>query len=269
MNLVDRWVIYTNNYCNLHCELCNTGGGQPMGATPFTAEKWDLDLDDLRKFVALIPAGSRMRLCGGESTAMKISKLEDTIRIIHDAGHEPAMITNGYGLFHVDPEVLQMLANVVIDNHIVNARLALECDAYLTSLGIKHKVGTMAWRHFDLLEAESIKRHTEYAGQRCFLWLFRPALYKGVIIPCCAMHMLKEGGVDVVEHLRRAGWHINNPDFLNLFLKEQGRKISGQATAFDPYIDNLCRFECWQPHFRDGPWVAITEKPNDIVRKPF
>lgn len=268
MNLIDRWVIYTNNYCNLHCEFCNTGGEYPMGATPFTAEKWDLDLNDLIKFVDMVPP-ARMRLCGGEPTAMKISKLEAAIRIIHEAGHEPAMITNGFGLFHIDPEVLQMLANVVIDNHTVNARLALECDAYLLSLGVEHKVGTMAWRHFDLLEAERTKRDTEYAGQRCYLWLYRPALYKDVIVPCCAMHLLKAGGTDVVEHLRDAGWHVDNPEFLSLFIEAQIRKMSNRSTSPDPYIDNLCRYECWQPHFRDGPWKPITAKPNDVERRPF
>jgi len=266
--MIDRFVIYTNNYCNLHCELCNTGGDKPMGATPFTEKRWDLDLADLRKFVKLIPPGFRMRLCGGEPTAMKISKLEEAIRIIHEAGHEPAMITNGYGLFHIDPEVLQMMANIVIDNHTVNARLALECDAYLLSLGVEHKVGTMAWRHFDLLEAERTKRDTEYAGQRCYLWLYRPALYRNVVVPCCAMHLLKAGGTDVVEHLEDAGWHVDNKNFWNLFMKEISMHLSGR-TSFDSYLDNLCRFECWQPHFRQGPWVPITAKPNDVERRPF
>jgi len=237
MSSVQRWVVYTNNYCNLSCVKCNTGCDKPYGSTPFRESKYDIPLNELELLLMRLPLNTEIRLVGGETTAMSLSTLVALFDLIHEYNCTVSLLTNGYRLRRLLCEDL-FSANdsVTLDNHGVNENMIQNCVHDLQRRNIMYEViDTLI--HYDL---ESAIPYSQ--GLRCDQWFTKPSLYDGVIYPCCSMMTLKGGMRDTWGTLKELGWTVYNPSWYELFL----------GAVLPPSIHHRCLYECFLPNLKMG-----------------
>jgi len=248
LDLVQRWVIVTNNYGNLHCEKCSAGCNLPMGSTVFRRKRYDLKIDDLNLFLETIPAQQEIRLTGGETTCMPMKTVVKMMDAIQTHGHRSSLLTNGYAL----PELLEetTLYHVTLNNHGTNQKRVDECVIALERHGIMYEV-IETKHHYDLWEAS---KHND--GGRCDQWFTKPALYDRVLYPCCSLMFVKGGSRLLWHELYRHGWNIYNPDWLKLFEKADYPQI----------VDKTCLEDCYMPGMKKTKPFIITRKHNDVLR---
>lgn len=245
---IEHLVYYTNNYCNLHCEKCSTSQKQ------FAVPRYDVKLQEVRAFMKnLGETKLHIRLEGGESTAMDLGHLENIIGTINNHGHKISLITNGYAVHKMNPNYLRVLDYVLLDDHNINQEAIARAQAFLKKNGISFKNRKM-WRHYDLEEAA---RHKENQGHSCWRWLKVPAVWDGVLFPCCPLP-LTTGNRLAQRLLKQEGWSVYNPRLLEAISKPQ------QLPA---RLLEVCHTKCWFPNLEHGSIHWITRKTYDDILK--
>lgn len=255
---VDRWILFTNNRCNLHCEMCSSGCNRSIGTHPFQAMAWEVDVDDVALFLGHLRQLNKkqeIRLLGGETTMLPWKKLYLIINMIKTEGHSLSLLTNGFGLPIMDLEQLQKIDRIVLNDHGPNHQIIGECVDRLHDLGhtdfevIRHKY------HYNLEESAA---HVQNKGKNCFQWLTLPAIYDRVLYPCCSMMQLKEGQRDSWMSLKRSGWHLDNPSLMTDIQ---------DLSSLKPMIFQRCFNECYMPDIHLGTKIQLTSKPEDHPRR--
>lgn len=253
---VNRWIILTNNYCNLNCEKCSTGSNRTVGSHPFQSMSWTINPQDVAHFLwHLSPRKTEIRLLGGETTAMPWDTLYDIIDLIKTDEHKLSMLTNGFGLQRMARSALTAFDNFVLNAHGTNDLVIRECEDLLRTYEIPFETIRHGY-HFDLEEAAA---HVLNKGRNCHQWLSLPCLYDKVIYPCCSMMQLKEGKRDTWASLKRSGWHLENPKLMTDIL---------DMSTLEPMIFQRCFNECYMPDIHRGRRYKITPKDRDQLRRP-
>lgn len=246
---VQRWVVVTNNYCNLHCEACCTSCHLPLGSTVFGDKRYDIPIWELDQFLRMMPANQEIRLVGGETTCMPQYMVSAMIFLIRKHGHRSSLLTNGYAL----PELLEVSKPdyVTLDDHGINHERVAECAESLESRGVPYEV-VETLVHFDLEDAAKYND-----GVRCDEWFTKPALYNRVIYPCCSMMLINGGSKHLRYSLYEAGWTIDNPWWVQQF----------KESELPAMADEYCLKRCYMPKIWKGKPYNITLKHNDVLRK--
>lgn len=183
-------------------------------------------------------------LTGGEPTAIDHGKLEKICDLIHDQGHNIAIMTNGFRLTPTE-----WYDYVVLDRHGINDGDIAKWEHHLKQT--KHEnyeVLDTLW-HIDI--PYSLEDNiTE--GARCRAWMNSITLWKDVIYPCCnIMHMAAwdgDFGKKLAPSLRDAGWNVYNPDLVET-IRNWRETLPGEAFR-------VCSIKCWK-NCSKTKWVKI------------
>ena len=223
------------------------------GSTPFRDKKWEANPSSLRLLLKHLSI-PELRLCGGEPTAMPLQKLE---RMIEDCwlNHTPvSLITNGYGVMKMTPEVLQKLKYIILDDHGVNHNHVEDCCVFCKNLGIEAGI-LKRYKHDNIWAAA---QHPENKGKSCDCWLRLPVVYDGVIYPCCTMPYHNYGRRDTWYALKEAGWSIWNPNL---------REILDDIEDIPKLVIKSCLYECYGPNSNLGGIVDVTHQTGVRVKR--
>lgn len=243
-----RFILDTNNYCNLHCEWCIVNRGPEFNLSPDDAELV------CRQFKG-IGERNEHRLVGGETTCMPLDIVREIIEIFKAYDRNLSILTNGYNILGLEDNYLKKLNMVILDDHGINHNYLLKCRRHIQKLTIVKVRNKQV--HYNI--AQGIK--TSQGG--CRSWISSLTLSQGVIYPCCNLPALARYHEDakIAEDLVRAGWYLRNPELLNV-LADWRRSIS-------PYVQWVCQNRCWQPNLLKCDCYPITLKPNDVISKPY
>ena len=253
-DLIHRWVVFTNNYCNLHCQECSAFCDKPFGYNNFRDKKWDIKLLSLEMFLNGLPNKQySIRLTGGEPTAMDNGHLEDVLNMIHEKGHLPSITTNCYGIMNISDEVFEKIYHLDLDNHGYNLKAFNDAKNRAEAFGVEYRVLNVP-KHYIMKEAISASQ-----GRGCNNWIHLPGLYKGVVYPCSNSMLHFGGDLALRKELVNEGLIVSNTAWWRFF----------QKLKFSKRAHENCLYGCWVPGCREATWVPLTQKPNDVIQKPM
>jgi len=228
--------------------------------------KYEISLHEIEtfceKFKGVGDSGKGLhRLTGGEFTALPIEKIENIIETLHQYNRKVWIMSNGYNIMEINPEILKDVSKITLDNHGINAEALKKCREYLQKIKkgkfFPHIKSTK--RHYNL-EAD---RETAIEDKGCHRWMRAPTYFKGVFYPCCSLPCLDmfDKSTLIKDSMIDAGWTLDNSDIVET-MKEW-------KTTIPSYVIDQCLNSCWepQPDKKKRNRYLITLKPNDVIMK--
>lgn len=235
-----RFLVLTNNFCDLSCWGCSALSDRPFGSNPFRAERYTQPVKYVRKFLDLID-GYRpkywLRLSGGESSLCGPEYLKLLTELSHEHNRNISLLTNGARADEIDPHWFDFIH---LDEHIVNKDKIYSVAEYYKSVGFKRFQILTTKIHRDLgLQ----RKHHITKGLRCEAWLEAISLWRDTVYPCCVLPFLDGWNNNTVirDSLIENGWSINNPDLVDT--------IKRYVHTIPDEVVYACRYQCW----KDGP----------------
>lgn len=247
----EKFLIFTNSYCNLHCEFCSSSSNNLK-----KVGYWEISIEDVKRFCELfrgVGNNDYHRLVGGETTALPLNKFDRITQIFAEENKQLSILTNGFRLMRLNPNIVNRFKEIVLDDHGINSEHIKKCKIWLKKF-YNGKIHVRACDiHYDLEEA------IEYSnGFRCAL-MKTPTLYKSIIYPCCNMGYVADYHLDsrLPKEFERAGWSIQNDNLLET--------LKNWRKSLPKYAVEVCLHKCWQPNCNMATPYRITLKKHDVV----
>ena len=238
-----RFLVLTNNFCNMSCYCCSALCNHPIGSNPFRWKKHVTPLDEVDKFLDLIEdyrPDYWVRLSGGESTLCGPDYLEELCEIIHQHHRNASMLTNGARIQEVDPHWFEFIH---LDEHIVNEHQIYDSAEYFKQQGYKRFqiLTTKVHRNLALQRKDHVS-----PGLRCEGWMEAISLWRRTVYPCCVLPFLDGWNNDtkIRDSLLEAGWSIDNPDLAD-YMRDWKHTTPPQTVY-------ACTLQCW----KEGPNIV-------------
>ena len=251
-----RFLVLTNNFCNLSCWSCSALCNKPIGSNPFRQEKYITPLSNIERFLELIKDYRPkywIRLSGGEVTLCPVNHVEHIADLSHLYGRNISLLTNGANMLGIDPHLFEFIH---LDEHILNEKLIYQVADYFKSVGYKRYQILTTKVHRDL----NIQRRGHVTeGLNCSAMMQAISLWRDTIYPCCVLPFLDgwNGNTKIRDSLLKAGWSIFNDDLVD---------------TMDNYKDTLpedavyaCTNQCWH----NGPNKVYEPVSNPLRRIPI
>lgn len=270
MSVIKEFVLFVNNYCNLHCELCTALCNLPFSKDSKWLDrrsKWEVNLDEVSLFCERfkgVDEHKSLILTGGEVTALPTKKLKDLIDILHRYNRKTVLLTNGFNVLGIGKPHLNKISQITLNDHGINHGHIMKCKKYLKTFYKGHIRHSFQKDHWDLDATRKLKRNIGVMCHHRNTMRSRVEIIirNYVVYPCCALTGIETYNNDMKmsEELRKAGWTLKNPDLLET--------IRNFKETIPDYVKDQCLNHCWWPHKRVLPKVRITRNRNDVIRKP-
>ena len=232
-----RFLILTNNFCNLSCYSCSSQCNLPEGATPFRETNYVTPLRNIEKFLDLIE-GFRpqywLRISGGESTLCGPEYLREICELGHSHKRNISLLTNGARIKECDPHWFDFIH---LDEHIRNEKQIYDAARYFKEKGFSRFQILTTKVHRDL---ELQRRGHVSPGLHCEEWLNAISLYQDTVYPCCVLPFLDGWNRNTVirESCKASGFHVDNPTLL--------KSIENWKKGVHPNLVYACCLQCWK-----------------------
>jgi len=240
----NRFLVLTNNYCNMGCWSCSALCNRPFGSNPFRWEKHTTPLTSIERFLDLIE-GYRpeywIRLSGGETTLCGPEYLEELCEMVHQHGRNISLLTNGARMLECDPDWFEFIH---LDEHIINQPKIDECRAYFKEKGFKRYQVWVTKEHRDL---DLQRKDHITSGLQCSAHMEAITLWRDTLFPCCVSPFIDgwNGNTKVRDSMNAAGWNIDNPNLVET-MENWINTLQADAT-------HACQTQCW----KDGKKIAL------------
>ena len=233
----NRFLILTNNFCNLSCYSCSAQCNKPMGSTPFRETKYVTPIANIDKFLKLIE-GFRpdhwLRVSGGESTLCGPEYLQELSELAHSYKRNVSLLTNGARIKDCDPHWFDFIH---LDEHIVNEKQIYEAARYFKEVGFSRFqiLTTKVHRDLELQRTGHVS-----PGLNCEEWMRAISLYQDTVYPCCVLPFLDgwNGNHKIRESCKASEFTIDNPDLVQY--------INHWKTTVQPNLVYACSLQCWK-----------------------
>lgn len=237
-----RFLIITNNFCNMGCYSCSALCNRPIGSNPFRWKKHITPIEDISKFLKLIE-GYRpkywIRLSGGEVTLCPPEYVKEICELSHQHGRPISLLTNGAKIKDFNPHWFDFIH---LDEHTANEKNIYEVARHFKEINYPHFqiLTTKIHRDLELQRTNNVTK-----GLQCDAWLQAVSLWRETIYPCCVIPFLDGWNNDtkIRESLQEYGWSIHNPNLV--------QTMGNYRQTTPPQVAYACQLQCW----KDGPNV--------------
>lgn len=233
----NRFLIITNNFCNMACWSCSALCNRPIGSNPFRKVKEITPLENIKKFLDLID-GYRpdywIRLSGGEVTLCEPDYIKAICDLTHEHGRNISLLTNGARMDLVDPDWFEFIH---LDEHILNSQTIADTRERFKDIGYKRYQVWTTKEHRDL-ELQRTNHITK--GLRCEANMEAITLWRDTMYNCCVLPFLDgwNGDTKIRDSQLAAGWSIHNPNLVETM--ENWINTLQADSVF------ACQTQCWK-----------------------
>lgn len=260
--------INATNVCNIHCTHCDNDAHLPFsknGTLIYRRTPLVADLNDIQEFCRLmdgIGQADPHLLTGGEITTLPVTTLVDYIDVLHHHGRKVGMRTNGYNIYGIPPDKLNLLDRIYLNSHGVNREAIEISQTYLKNNYSGLVIPEETLQHRDL---KSIVRHGEGTVEQalsCSHLLTTLTFLPPVVLPCCNTWALMNSlnSDTMMAALISAGWTVRNSA-----LKETLR--NWRQTLPREFLHYFCADSCYMTRSTAIPFFPIEAHPRDRVLK--
>lgn len=251
LNNSERLVVITNNSCNLNCPGCDTGCDREIGGHHFRRIRWELTLRNWKKILETLgKAAPRIRLHGGETTAMPLPKLMTMIDMAERYRVPVGVLTNGYGMNCLPSKYWRKLDHIATDDHGVNSELVQQINNKAKMFNVKN----YAFKNNIYLDMKRSADLSPKTGKPCSMLYKIPAVLQDVFFPCCGPFYNNPGSL---KYMREAGWSIHNPAIM---------QVSADKSSIPGEFWDDCLGHCFANAY-DRPEYSILGRVTGRVEK--